>query len=60
MAFSTDGGRQWGPPRALHEGRPLGRVDVAFLPGANADAVVSFLEQARPLAETAGGDDTAA
>jgi hypothetical protein len=42
LVLSPDGGRSWGPPRELQEGRPLGRVDVAFLPGG--DVVVSFLE----------------
>lgn len=51
LAFSQDGARTWGTPLDVHEGRPLGRVDVAFLPAG--DAVVSFLEQAR--AETKGG-----
>ena len=46
LAFSSDGARTWGAPLDVHEGRPLGRVDVAFLPAG--DAVVSFLEQARP------------
>jgi hypothetical protein len=53
LAFSGDGGETWGPARPLHEGRPLGRVDVAFLAGPGGDAVVSFLEQAaaRPAAD---------
>ncbi|HEY6549304.1 MAG TPA: sialidase family protein, partial [Vicinamibacteria bacterium] len=59
VAFSRDGGRQWGAPQALHEGRPLGRVDVAFLPSPNGDAVVSFLEQEKPAAEQAGGEPAA-
>jgi hypothetical protein len=42
LVLSSDGGR-WGAPLDLHEGRPHGRVDAAFLPGG--DVVVSFLEQ---------------
>lgn len=57
LAFSKDGARTWGAPFDVHEGRPLGRVDVAFLPAG--DAVVSFLEQARPGA-TSGVSDAEA
>ncbi len=55
LALSKDGGQTWGAPWDVHEGRPLGRVDVAFLPGG--DTVVSFLEQGRAGAK--GGADEA-
>ena len=54
LAFSPDGARTWGAPLDVHEGRPLGRVDVAFLPAG--DAVVSFLEQARARDEGGAGE----
>jgi hypothetical protein len=44
VAFSSDGGESFGSPRAVDDGRPLGRVDVGLLPGG--DALVSWLEQA--------------
>jgi hypothetical protein len=41
-AFSMDGGATFGPAIAVHEGRPAGRVDVAWWgPG----ALVSWLEE---------------
>jgi hypothetical protein len=55
LAFSRDGARTWQAPFDVHEGRPLGRVDVAFLPAG--DAVVSFLEQ--PRAKEAGASGAA-
>jgi hypothetical protein len=44
VAFSLDSGATFGPPVAVDDGRPLGRVDVVFL--ANGAALVSWLEQA--------------
>jgi len=41
-AFSTDGGATFGPPVAIHEHRPVGRVDVVWWRGA---ALVSWLEE---------------
>jgi hypothetical protein len=52
LALSPDGGASWGSPVDIHEGRPLGRVDVAFRP--DGDLAVSFLEQAT-LAPSADG-----
>lgn len=49
VAFSDGGGTAFGPPFRVDDGRPLGRVDVALLPGG--DALVSWLEQKRPGAE---------
>ena len=52
LALSTDGGASWGSPVDIHEGRPLGRVDVAFRP--DGDLAVSFLEQATPAPSSDG------
>lgn len=44
VAFSSDSGATFGPPIAVDDGRPVGRVDVV-LP-ADGSALVSWLEQA--------------
>jgi hypothetical protein len=49
LAFSTDGGRHWGPPVDIADGVVLGRVAVV-MPDAGS-AVVSWLEQSRGRAE---------
>lgn len=41
-AFSADGGATFGAPVAVHEGRPTGRVDVAWWDDA---ALVSWIEE---------------
>ncbi len=41
-AFSTDGGRSWGPRFQVDDGRPAGRVDVAWWGG---QALVSWIEE---------------
>jgi hypothetical protein len=43
VAFSTDSGATFGPPVAVDDGRPLGRVDVVLLGGGA--ALVAWLEQ---------------
>jgi hypothetical protein len=58
LALSSDAGLHWDAPLDLQEGRPLGRVDMAFLPGG--DVLVSFLEQARPAAESGKSGDAGA
>ncbi|HET7295291.1 MAG TPA: sialidase family protein [Vicinamibacteria bacterium] len=45
VAFSADSGATFGPPVAVDDGRPLGRVDVVFV--AKGVALVSWLEQAQ-------------
>lgn len=42
-AFSLDGGATFGPARRIDHGKPLGRVDVAFLESGG--AIVSWLER---------------
>lgn len=42
VAFSVDGGRSFGAPVLVDGGRPLGRTEVALLPGGG--AVVAWLE----------------
>ena len=42
VAFSADGGATFGPPVAVHQSRPVGRVDVVWWGGA---ALVSWLEE---------------
>jgi hypothetical protein len=42
-AFSLDGGATFGPARRIDHGKPLGRVDVAFLEWGG--AIVSWLER---------------
>ena len=49
VAFSTNSARSFGPPVRVDDGRPVGRVDVALLPGG--DALVSWIEQAAHGAE---------
>lgn len=43
LAFSADGGASFGPPVAVDEGNPLGRVDLVL--DAAGDAIVSWLER---------------
>lgn len=43
LAFSTDGGNNFGPPIRIDEGNPIGRVGVVVLDSGN--AVVSWLER---------------
>lgn len=43
IAFSTDGGKEFGAPVRVDLGRPAGRVDVQWLPGGW--ALVSWLER---------------
>jgi hypothetical protein len=57
LAVSSDAGLHWDPPIDLQEGRPMGRVDVAFLQGG--DVLVSFLEQAKPAAESGKSGEAA-
>lgn len=49
LAFSEDGGETFGSPVMVDDGRPLGRVDVAWLDDGR--ALVSWLEQAGEGAE---------
>jgi hypothetical protein len=42
VAFSADGGVAFAPPVAIHEHRPVGRVDVVWWGGA---ALISWLEE---------------
>jgi hypothetical protein len=49
VAFSDDAGRSFGAPVRIDDGRPVGRVDVALLPGG--DALVSWIEQTQDGAE---------
>jgi hypothetical protein len=49
VAFSTDAGAGWGPGLRVDDGRPLGRVGVALMPGG--DALVSWMEQVESGAE---------
>ena len=49
VAFSSDSGGRYGAPVRVDDGRPIGRVDVALLPGG--EALVSWLEQATSGAE---------
>lgn len=44
LALSDDAGASWGPPRVVDDGRPIGRVDVAF-EGKGGAAIVSWLEE---------------
>jgi hypothetical protein len=44
LAFSTDGGDSFGPPVAIDDGHPLGRVDTLLLD--DGSALVSWIEQA--------------
>lgn len=46
VAFSTDGGRTFGPGTRVDVGHPAGRVDLVVLPGG--DAVVAWLEGTGP------------
>ncbi len=47
VAFSEDGGRTWGEPVRVDEGRPLGRVDVELL--ADGSAAITWVETAAEL-----------
>jgi hypothetical protein len=49
VALSQDGGLTFGPPESVDDGRPVGRVDVALLPGGG--TLVSWVEQAGDGAE---------
>ena len=49
VAFSTDAGATWTAPIAVHDERPLGRVDIELLSGDA--ALVSWLETGRRRAE---------
>ena len=49
LAFSRDGGATFGPPIAIDDGTPIGRVDVALLP--TGAALVSWIERADEEAE---------
>jgi BNR repeat-like domain len=44
VALSSDGGKTFGPPIRVDNGKPVGRVDVIAL--SSGDALVSWLEQA--------------
>lgn len=44
VAFSTDAGASFGPPVAVDDGRPLGRVDTVLLN--DGSAIVSWVESA--------------
>lgn len=43
MAFSEDGGENFGAPKRIDQGSPTGRVDVELLP--DGDGLVSWLEE---------------
>jgi hypothetical protein len=58
LALSADAGRTWSAAVDLHEGRPLGRVDVAYLP--TGGVVASFLEQKPAAASDATSETPAA
>jgi hypothetical protein len=45
LALSSDGGGSFAAPAVVDDGRPIGRVDVAFATGAEAPAVVSWIER---------------
>jgi hypothetical protein len=44
VAFSSDGGKTFGSPIRVDNGKPVGRVDIVALP--SGDALVSWMEQA--------------
>jgi hypothetical protein len=49
LVISRDGGRSFGDPIPIDEGRPLGRVDVSILP--DHSVLIAWLESAAEGAE---------